>query len=524
MSDFDAVVIGAGHNGLTAAAIMARGGMRVLCLEKNHFVGGMASTTELIRGYRFELAGSIQFPLPNELYEELGFDACPIYEPEVISASVGPPGQPPMLMYSDPERLLGHLGETLGMDALLGMAEIVAWAEAPARAIGRFDVRRPPRSLDEMWAGAANETERESIRLAMFGSVMDVIDRFLPDREKHAPVRSMLAFLSVNSTYKGPATPGSALCLAFALASPGTATMSKVEGGLGTMSQHLLGIFERHGGTLRRHAKVSRIVVADGQVRGVALANGEEITAPIVVSNLDPTATFLGLLEAEDLPDGFVQRVSAIDHRAAYFQVHFALAGLPEYVGTYEQLNDPAYARNVTFFGTPEQMQGDYEGCVAGRVPEVPSFNLQIPSIHDPSLAPPGKQSASSFAFYFPIGATHEEQTRLRDTMAERIVAKVASVAPNFPDIIERQLNYPAYAYELMFGCTGGDFTHGLLEPAFMGPFRPGPRGWDDLPIPVEGLYLCGAGCHGGPGITFIPGYNCGYAVLDAGSDASARL
>ncbi len=100
--------------------------------------------------------------------------------------------------------------------------------------------------------------------------------------------------------------------------------------------------------------------------------------------------------------------------------------------------------------------------------------------------------------------------------MAERIVAKVTAVAPNFPDLIERQFNYPAYTYELMFGCTGGDFRHGLLQPEFMGPFRPGPRGWPDNPVPVEGLYLCGAGCHGGPGVTFIPGYNCGYAVLDA--------
>src|SRR4029077_6145228 len=95
-----------------------------------------------------------------------------------------------------------------------------AWTPARARAPGCSDVRKPPKSLDEMWACAANETEREAIRLAMFGSVMDVIDKCLPDRDKHAPLRSMLAFLAVNSTYKGPATPGSALCLAFALASP----------------------------------------------------------------------------------------------------------------------------------------------------------------------------------------------------------------------------------------------------------------------------------------------------------------
>jgi phytoene dehydrogenase-like protein len=516
MSDFDAIVIGAGHNGLTAAAVMARGGMRVLCLEKNHFIGGMASTNELARGYRFELAGSIQFPIPNEIFDDLGFSACPIYEPDVQSASIGEAGEPPILLYSDPNRLLEHLSENLGLDAVLGMAEVAAWAEAPARAIGRFDVRKPPKSFDEMFACASNEKERQAIRTALFGSVMDVVDEFLPDRERHAQVRSMLSFLAVNSTYRGPASAGSALCLAFALASPDGATMSKVRGGIGTMSDHLRLLFEKHGGELRRHIKVSKIVVAEGRVQGVTLGDGEVVTAPVVVSNLDPTATFMGLLDRDALPEAFARRVDAIDHRAAYFQIHFALGGLPEYAAPYDMLNEGDLRHNVTFFGTAEQMQRDYEGCVRGLVPDSPSFNLQIPTLRDPELAPAGKHAASSFAFYFPIGADHAEQSRLRDEMAARMVAKITRLAPNFPDLIERQFNYPAYTYELMFGCTGGDFTHGLLEPQFMGPFRPGPRGWPDNPVPIDGLYLCGAGCHGGPGVTFIPGYNCGYAVLDA--------
>jgi phytoene dehydrogenase-like protein len=187
-------------------------------------------------------------------------------------------------------------------------------------------------------------------------------------------------------------------------------------------------------------------------------------------------------------------------------------------------LNGTAYGRNVTFFGTPEQMQQDFEGCVRGRVPLSPSFNLQIPTIDDPSLAPEGMHAASTFAFYLPIGTDRADRERVRDEMAERIVAKISRVAPNFPDLIERQLNYPAYTYELMFGCAGGDFTHGLLQPEFMGPFRPGPRGWPDNPVPLEGLYLCGAGCHGGPGVTFIPGYNCGHAVLEAAGTRSSRL
>ena len=521
MPDYDAIVIGAGHNGLAAAAVMARGGMRVLCLEKNHFIGGMASTNELVRGYRFELAGSIQFPIPTEIYDDLDFASCPIYEPEVQSAAIGPAGQPPLLLYSDPERLLDHLSEALGLEAVLGMAEVAGWAEAPARAIGRFDVRKPPKSLDEMWACATNEKERQAIRTAMFGSVMDVIDQFLPDRERHAQVRSMLAFLSVNSTYRGPFTPGSALCLAFALASPTDATMAKVRGGIGALSDHLLGLFEKHGGVLRRHVKVSTIVVADGKVQGVDVGDNGVITAPIVVSNLDPTATFTQLLDRETLPDAFARRIDAIDHRAAYFQMHFALTGLPEFAPPYEALNDDDLRHNVTFFGTAEQMQLDFEGCTRGLVPQWPSCNLAISTLRDPELAPPGKHAASTFAFYAPIGADSGDRARLRDGMADRIVATIAAKAPNFPDLIERQINYPAYTYELMFGCTGGDFTHGLLQPEFMGPFRPGPAGWPDDPVPVDGLYLCGAGCHGGPGITFIPGYNCGYHVLEAAGVSS---
>ena len=201
------------------------------------------------------------------------------------------------------------------------------------------------------------------------------------------------------------------MCLAFALASPGTATMSKVRGGLGTIADHLLSLFERHGGELRRHAKVSRIVVDGGVVRGVELGEGEVVTAPVVVSNLDPTATFSSCSTPSRCPRPSRSGCAAIDHRAAYFQAHFALRGLPEYRAPYEALNGSSMGRNVTFFGTAEEMQRDFEGCVRGEVPASPSFNLQIPSLDDPLLAPEGMHAASSFAFYLPVAATGRRRT-----------------------------------------------------------------------------------------------------------------
>jgi phytoene dehydrogenase-like protein len=516
MADYDAIVIGAGHNGLTAAAVLARAGRRVLVLEKNQYVGGMAATTELIRGYRFEIAGSVLFPVPDEIFDALDLGACPTLESEVMSVNVGAPGTAPMFFYSDPERLMSHLIETNGMDAVTGMAEVAAWCEAPARAIGRTDVRRPPSTLDEMFAGATNERERDAIRTAMFGSVMDVIDRYLPDRDRHAMLRGMLAFLSVNSTYRGPYSPGSALCLAFALTAPGTQMIRKVKGGIGALCAHVQQRLEADGGEVRLHAKVDEILTDGGRVAGVRLVDGEVIGAPVVVSNLDPTATFTRLMDPDVVPDPLRDRVNAIDHRAAYVQIHFALDGLPEFVDQYAAVNEGSLRANLGVFSSPEQMQRDFEGCVRGEVPESPSFGFQIPSVLDPSLAPEGKHAASAYAFYFPVNGTREEQNRLADVMADRVVARIAQMAPRFPDLIDRRVVYPSYTYELMFGATGGDFCHGLLQPELMGPFRPGPGGWLDLPIPFAGLLLSGSGCHGGPGVTFIPGYNAGFAALEA--------
>jgi phytoene dehydrogenase-like protein len=516
MTDYDAIVIGAGHNGLTAASVLAHAGHRVLCLEKNHYVGGMASTTELVKGYRFEIAGSVLFPMPDVIYDELGLDACPTYEAEVMSVNIGSHGEPPMLFYSDPEQLMAHIAETNGMDAVAGMAEIMLWADAPARAIGRFDVRTPPKSMDEMFACAANEAEREAIRVALFGSVMDVIDRFLPDKERHGMLRGMLAFLAINSTYRGPYSPGSAMCLAFAAATTGSRMMRKLDGGIGALSEHLRTRFEADGGELRLRARVEEITTDGGRVTGVRLNEGEEITARAVLSNLDLRTTLTRFMDPEALPADLAYRIGNIDHRAAWIQMHFAMDGLPEFAGQYEVLNEGNLRASMGMFGTPEEMQKDYEDCRRGEVPAWPSMGMQIPSLFDPALAPEGKHAGSAFAMYFPIVGTHEEQSKLKDVMAERVVQKISTMAPNFPDIIDRQLTYASYAFELMFGAPDGDFCQGLIHPDLMGPFRPGPQGWPDQPLPYENLFLCGAACHGGPGVTFIPGYNAGYAASEA--------
>jgi phytoene dehydrogenase-like protein len=140
---------------------------------------------------------------------------------------------------------------------------------------------------------------------------------------------------------------------------------------------------------------------------------------------------------------------------------------------------------------------------------------MQIPSVLDPDLAPPGRHAGTMFAMYFPCEAPREEHGRLKDEFAERIVAKMTRYAPNFRDSILHQATFAPYHYESMFGCTGGDFCHGLIHPEQMLDFRPVPGWGGGYRTPIEDLYLCGAGCHPGPGVTFLPGYNAAHVVLD---------
>ncbi|CAM3296598.1 dehydrogenase [Mycobacterium intermedium] len=517
MTDYDAIVVGAGHNGLTAAAVLQRAGLRTLCLEANSYAGGMAATVELIDGYRYEIAGSVQFPTASQITKDLGLDTLPTVEPDVMSTNIGEHGEEAMIFYRDPMRLMTHLGEKHGFEAVTGMAELIAWSQGPAKALGRFDVRKPPKTLDEMYACAANDTERRAIHEMLFGSAMDVIDRYLPDKEKHAVMRGMLAFLAVNSTYRGPYTPGSATCLAFALAVPDdhTAMMTKLKGGIGALTEHLRELFVSHGGEIRFRAKVEQILVDQGAVTGVQLRDGSTISAPIVVSNLSPDLTLTELIAPDHVPAELISRVSGRDHRASFVQIHFALDGLPEFAPPYEFLNEAGMQQSIGIFGSPEEQQLQWETARRGLVPDNPSMGMQIPSVHDPGMAPPGKHAASAYAYAFPVEADRDQHGQLKKDMAQRVIDKITRLAPNFKDILIRHITFAPYHMQSMFAAPAGDFCHGLLHPDLMGPNRPGPKGFLDMPIPIDGLYLGGAGCHGGPGITFTPGYNAAYQVLD---------
>jgi phytoene dehydrogenase-like protein len=214
------------------------------------------------------------------------------------------------------------------------------------------------------------------------------------------------------------------------------------------------------------------------------------------------------------LPSDIRERYARIDHRGSYLQMHFALAEAPAFAAPYESLNDPAMQASIGLFCTPEEVQQQWEDCRRGIVPADPTVVLQIPSQNDPDLAPEGKHAASAFALWFPIeGGADYGQAKV--DMGQRVIDKITRLAPNFERSITRHTTFTPRHMGVMFGAPGGDYCHGLFHPQQIGPNRPGPKGFIGQPIPVTGLYLASTGCHGGPGITFIPGYNAARAALD---------
>jgi len=519
LGELDVVIVGAGHNGLAAGALLAKRGLRVLGLEKNRYVGGMAGTREILDGCRNDVGASLLFPLARGLMQELELEryGVELLDLPIMSCTFSDREDPPVVFHANPLRLAAGIWRQFGTGALIGFARLVAFTRYPARVIARYQACSEPREIEALLAEAPSRRTREQLELTFRGSAMDLVDRFFPDRERHRPLRALLAFAAVQSTYKGPYTPGSAFCLVYTL-SPNDAggLMKRVSGGMGSLSEALQRSIADKGSEVRLGAAVRRILVEQGRAVGVELQGGERIRARAVISNLDKSATLLGLVGEEHVPAEIADRIRRIDQRGAYVHLLFKLKALPRYGPPLEHLNaDPFTRFNMSLFADPEDLQASYESCVAGELPRNPPAALQIPTVVDPSLAPEGFHLGTTYGFYFPCDAPRQARGKLRDQMAERIIDRIGEIYPGFRDLIVDSAVFSSDHFAAMQGATGGDFTHGLIHPEQMLGGRtllPGSA----HRTPIESLYLCGASCHPGPGVTFLPGYGCAVEVARA--------
>ncbi|MFT5443357.1 MAG: phytoene dehydrogenase-like protein [Myxococcota bacterium] len=517
MSDLDAIVIGAGHNGLAAAATLAKRGAKVLVLEKNGYVGGMTGTREILKGCRNEVGASCLFPLSKEVVDDLDFEGngAEFIDLPVMAVNLPNAGTKPLIFYSNPLRQLTHIVFRHGPSAMLGFIKLIRFCQYPASVMDRFTAGRLPKSMDELLADAPNPAAREQLELVFKGSAMDIINRFFPDQQKHGALRSLLCFAAIQSTYKGPFTPGSAFCLVYTMALNGNGgLMRRVKGGMGSLAEALERSITAKGGEVRLKQLVKKIVVEEGRAVGVELRNGDVLRARVVLSNLDKPATFLRLLDEENTPSDFLADVKEIEHKGAWIHLLFKLKGLPEYGGEWARLNGDVHARfGGAMVPDPDQMQASYEACQRGELPRHVPVAFQIPSIEDPTLAPEGFHVASAYGFFFPCDAPDSERGKLRDEMAEQVIDRISEFMPSFRERIVEKAVFSSDHFAAMHGATNGDFTHGLIHPEQMLAARASVKGSAHA-TPIEGLYLCGAACHPGPGVTFLPGYGCAQEVL----------
>mgnify|MGYP002621828312 CR=1 FL=1 len=525
---FDAIVIGAGHNGLTAAAYLAGGGLRTLVLERRALVGGCAVTEEIdaqaAPGCRVSTASYIASMLRPEVIRDLRLAehglrmvAC---EPGV---QVALPDGRVLSWWSDRERLAKELDAIAPRDRV-AFFELDEELRRLARYLQPFFLRAPPdperRGLGrwlELWrSGRAFRgiPGRDVAALTRFltGSLADLLEsRFHSDA-----VRRLVLANSLYGQHGGPRQPGTAMGLLFHLLSGGEderqGFAGHVIGGMGAITRAMETECRARGVELRFDSEVTRIAQRSGRVAGVELGDGSTLEASLVVSNADPKRTFLELCDPRDLPPAFVRDVRGIRMDGPCGKVNFVLDAEPRVRGM-PATHTPAERSLFTLAPSLDEADACYQDARRGLLSERLWVDCVLASNVDPSLVREGRHVLTTFVQYLPYRLADGSWDERREDLGERVTAIIERYAPGFAkSVVARRVLSPA-DLEATFGITEGNIFHGDIALPQLAYMRPVP-GWAQYRTPVEGLYLCGAGTHPGGGVTGAPGYNAAKRIL----------
>ena len=514
MAEVDVVIVGAGHNGLTAAVELQRSGHKVLVLEKTNWPGGQAATKELFKGFKHSVGAWALLIFREEMikYLELDEQGFELIRPESSFTVFGDEDDVPFIGYTDPIDLANHLVEDHGVDAMDAFSNLGSYFSAFKEMFDEYAHATPP-PLEAIIAAAPDEKTRAALSKLCYGSAVEVLREFFKEPGKHGCIQGSLSASAIDGTHMGPYTKGSALSLSYHYCAGDNYDFKIPKGGIGTISLSLQKVFEKYGGKVRFKAVVENFLIEDGKVSGVRLRDGEEIRAKAVISTLDARATFLRLCEPGHLPSDFVNSVEEIEYTNGYLQLHLTLRRLPTFTKQLEFVNGTVQSWLVAYIKSPDQMHRAWQQYQAGEVPDDPAVYCYFPSQLDPSLAPEGYHTCTMFSHYFPAEIPPGKHNEMKDLMAERMIGKIEKVVPDFRDLIIDRVVFTQQYFEKTFGASAGDFTAGLLQPGQMFGDRPGP-GWANHETPLENLYMAGGACHPGPGVTCMPGLNGARVVM----------
>ena len=520
----DIVVIGGGHNGLVAAAYLARAGLRTVLLERRPVIGGACVTEELWPGYRVSRAAYVAGLLRPVVVRELDLAARGLRLLRRAPSSFTP--------------LPDGRGLRLGPDLAASCEEIRRFSERDARRYPAYEtfLDRVARTLEPMLDQPPPDPARLGRRdLLLLGRLALGAWRLRGDLARalalllgparsaleswfeSEPLRATLATDAVIGAWAAPSTPGTGYVLFHHVMGEThgeRGVWSYVEGGMGRLADAIAAAARDAGAEIRTEATVSEIAVRDGRAVGVSLADGSTIEARAVVSGLDPHRTLLRLAGREHLPEDVALEIDALDFRSPSLKINLALDRLPVFAGCEGAGPGPEHAGTIHVgANTLDDIERAFEAAQRGALPERPMVELTLPSALDASLAPDGRHVASMFVQYAPYELAEGDWDTERDRFADRVLALVDEVAPGFSEsVLHREVLAPP-DLERIFGLTGGNIFHGAMTLDRLVFLRPAP-GWARYRTPIGGLYLCGAGTHPGGGVMGACGRNAAREIL----------
>jgi phytoene dehydrogenase-like protein len=506
---YDAVVIGGGHNGLVAAAYLARAGLKVVVLERRHVLGGAAVTEEVFPGFRFSVASYVVSLLRPEIVRELelpkhGLEILP------LDGTFTPLDDDYLWRVNDHARTVRELRRWSLNDAeayedysrlMVEMARFVK----PILSItppdpGRFHPREwlPVARLARDFKDLPAEQQAVFIQL-MTMSAADFLDQWF----ETDPLKATMSASGIIGTFQGIRSPGTAYVLLHHYMGEIDGVLRAwgiPRGGTGAVSEAIAGAARELGVEIRTEAPVEHLVTRGDEVTGVVTAAGDEVTGRVTLSSLDPHQTFVRLVEPGLLDPSFLDEVGRYRYRGSSGKVNLALDGLPEFTclpGDGEHLRGA-----ISFSPSIDYMELAYDDAKAGSFSRRPYIDTVIPTLVDPSMAPAGKHVMSCFVQYAPYHLANGDEwddTR-RDAFGEAVVDTIAERAPNIRDLILHKQVLTPKDIEERFGLSEGNIFQGELSLEQLFFNRPVP-GWARYRTPLRNLWMCGSATHPGGGI-----------------------
>ena len=506
---YDAVVIGGGHNGLVAAAYLARAGLKVVVLERRHVLGGAAVTEEVFPGFRFSVASYVVSLLRPEIVRELelpkhGLEILP------LDGTFTPLDDDYLWRVNDHGTTVRALRRWSRSDAeayedysrlMVEMARFIKpiLSMTPPDP-GRFHPREwlPVARLARAFKDLPSEQQAVFVQL-MTMSAADFLDQWF----ETDPLKATMSASGIIGTFQGIRSPGTAYVLLHHYMGEIDGVLRAwgiPRGGTGAVSESIADAARSLGVEIRTEAPVEQLLTRGEEVTGVVTSSGEELTGRVTLSSLDPRQTFVRLVPPGQLDSSFLEEVERYRYRGSSGKVNLALEGLPEFTclpGDGDHLRGA-----ISFSPGIDYMELAYDDAKAGRFSRRPYIDMVIPTLVDPSMAPPGKHVMSCFVQYAPyqLADGDEWDDARRDAFGEAVVDTIAERAPNIRELIlHRQVLTPRDIEE-RFGLSEGNIFQGELSLEQLFFNRPVP-GWARYRTPLRNLWMCGSATHPGGGI-----------------------